>query len=407
MTPGVVNERVRHVADVRRNDVATAVQVHTALVAARQIESWVQAQVAALTAHLATIESFPEASIAAASKSSLGQASKIRERSDTLASTPSFASALDDGAITAGHVDAVTRASKQLDEPQRDALFDRVESLVAVAAAGTVDQFSKRIKFEVQKLQTASADDRLARQRRNARLSTWVDDEGMWNMRGRFDPVTGLRLATGVDNAVQALFGEHTPEGCPTDPVEKQKFLAAHAVVRLLEDGGTTDVGRPSRPDFVGVIDADAPVQGDSPLVDWPIPIEVPGRILAELAADRDVAGVVVRNGVVLYAPGQLDLGRTTRLASRAQRRALRGLYRGCAIPGCSVAFDRCKLHHVVWWRHGGLTDLDNLLPVCAKHHANIHNDHWIVELGPRRQLTLRLSDGTIHNTGPPSRRAA
>ncbi|MEM9746442.1 MAG: HNH endonuclease signature motif containing protein, partial [Actinomycetota bacterium] len=90
-----------------------------------------------------------------------------------------------------------------------------------------------------------------------------------------------------------------------------------------------------------------------------------------------------------------------------AQRRALRGLYSTCAIPGCGVHSDRCKLHHIIWWRHGGHTDLDNLLPVCARHHTKIHDHGWIVELGPHRQLTLRLPDGTIHNTGPPSRRAA
>jgi hypothetical protein len=82
----------------------------------------------------------------------------------------------------------------------------------------------------------------------------------------------------------------------------------------------------------------------------------------------------------------------------------LRGLYRCCAIPGCAVAYDRCKLHHVIWWRNQGRTDLDNLLPVCSVHHAKIHHDGWIIELGPNRQLTLRLPDGSIHTTGPPGR---
>jgi len=141
--------------------------------------------------------------------------------------------------------------------------------------------------------------------------------------------------------------------------------------------------------------------------VEWSIPVEIPARVLAELAEDADVHAVVVRNGVVLYAPGELNLGRNTRLASRAQRRALRGLYRGCAIPGCTVGYDRCKLHHIIWWRDGGLTNLDNLLPICSKHHTKIHNDGWIIELGPNRELTLRLPDGTVHNTGPPGRRTA
>ena len=94
---------------------------------------------------------------------------------------------------------------------------------------------------------------------------------------------------------------------------------------------------------------------------------------------------VVVRNGAVLFAPGEPNLGRTTRLANQARRRALRGLYRSCAIPG-------------------GTTDLSNLLPVCSMHHTIIHNDGWIIELGPHCELTLRLPDGTIHSTGPPTR---
>ena len=122
---------------------------------------------------------------------------------------------------------------------------------------------------------------------------------------------------------------------------------------------------------------------------------------------DGVVHTVIVRNGVVLHAPGELDLGRTTRLANRAQRRALRAMYSGCAIPGCSVRFDRCKIHHVVWWRHGGRTDLDNLLPVCTQHHTKIHDGGWEVRLGPGRELEIRFPDGTVRNTGPPRRRAA
>jgi predicted restriction endonuclease len=69
------------------------------------------------------------------------------------------------------------------------------------------------------------------------------------------------------------------------------------------------------------------------------------------------------------------------------------------------VHYDRCKLHHITWWRNGGRTDLDNLLPVCPVHHARIHNDGWTIQLGPNRQLALRLPDGSIHTTAPPHRR--
>jgi predicted restriction endonuclease len=82
-------------------------------------------------------------------------------------------------------------------------------------------------------------------------------------------------------------------------------------------------------------------------------------------------------------------------------------MYATCAIPGCTVAFHRCKIHHIVWWRHGGRTDLANLLPLCARHHSRIHDADWHITLGPDRQLTIRFPDGTIRCTGPPNRAAA
>jgi hypothetical protein len=198
------------------------------------------------------------------------------------------------------------------------------------------------------------------------------------------------------------MFAEQTPAECPTDPSEKQRFLAAQASAAIFD--GTLGPARSGRPEYVVVIDADAD-GAPGPIADWPIPVEIPARVLATLAGDGDVHGVVVRNGVVLYAPGELNLGRTNRLANRAQRRALRGLYRGCGIPGCSVGYDRCELHHIIWWRHGGRTDLDNLIPLCSRCHARIHADGWIIELGPNREITVRLPDGTVRTTGPPNRR--
>ena len=351
--------------------------------------------------------SFPEATIADVERTSIGAATKATARSATLGATPRLADALGDGATTAAHIDAVTRAAAQLPEGRRSDLFERADALADVAAEATVEQFSRRVAIEVKRLQADDGLDRLERQRRNTRLFTWVDSDGMWNLRGRFDPVTGVRLDAKLHATLDALFAEAVPDGCPDHPIEKQRFLAAHALTGLID--GTAGTSRSGRSEFVAVIDADADplIDGAGPIVDWPIPVEIPTRVLTTLAADADVHAVVVRNGFVLYAPGELNLARTTRFANRAQRRALRGLYRGCAIPGCSVAYDRCELHHVIWWRRGGRTDLDNLLPICTSHHAKVHHDGWVVALGPNRQLTLTLPDGTVHATGPPHRRTA
>ena len=407
MDPAAVAARAQHIDSVCNEATADAAACEAALVALRELAGWAEARRATLVAKLSKQTSFPEATIADVERTSIGAATKATARSATLGATPRLADALGDGATTAAHVDAVTRAATQLPEAQRDRLFDRVDALADVAAAATVEQFSRRVATEVKRLQADDGLDRLQRQRRNTRLSTWVDSDGMWNLRGRFDPVTGVRLDAKLQATLDAVFAETVPDGCPDHPIEKQRFLAAHALAALID--GTTGTTRSGRPEFVAVIDADGDpvVEGAGPVVDWPSAVEIPTRVLAALADDAAVHAVVVRNGVVLHAPGELNLGRTTRLANRAQRRALRGLYRGCAVPGCSVAYDRCELHHVIWWRHGGRTDLDNLIPICTRHHGKVHHDGWIIALGPNRELTLTLPDGTVHSTGPPHRRTA
>ena len=116
---------------------------------------------------------------------------------------------------------------------------------------------------------------------------------------------------------------------------------------------------------------------------------------------------VAVRDGVILDAPGTLNLGRTTRLANRPQHRALGAIYPTCAIPGCHVRYSRTKLHHIIWWRHNGRTDLENLLPLCEQHHHKVHHNGWIVSLGSNRELTITLPDGQVMSTGPPKRDTA
>jgi len=428
MTPEAVADRAQHIADVRSMDGADRSAIRAAMVSTREITAWADAQNAALIERLSEVDSFPEQSIAEASKGSLSDAAKVKERANTLGVAPAIAGALENGSITAGHVDAVTRGSKRLEPAQRKEFVERVESLVGVAAAGSVEEFTRRLGVEIKRMRSDDGEDRLTRQRRDTRLSTWTDNDGMWNLRGRFDPVTGIRLAVRLDAAVGTLFAEPTPELCPADPVERDQFLRSHALDRLLggvtlaaDDGHDGDscgaipisTGSARQAALLAVIDVDAPsacscgATSTTTTVEWPIPVEVPHRVLAELAADADVVGVVVRNGVVLHAPGEMNLGRSTRLASRHQRRALRGLYRGCAVPGCSVGFDRCKIHHVLWWRNGGRTDLANLLPVCSKHHSRLHVDGWVVELGPSRELTITLPGGRVMTTGPPRRNAA
>ena len=390
------------------------------------VRAWLAAAEVELAAALTVLVSFPEGAIADASRESQSEAGRVLERGRTLGATPSLAAALGAGEVTAAHVDVVTKAAKGFEGEQRASLLARADRLARFAAGATVAEFRRKIDAEVRAVQSGDGMDRLERQRRASRVRRWIDGDGMWCLFGRFDPLTGVRLSARLDAEVGALFAESVPQDCPSDPVAKQEFLAAMALAQLFDGGGVAQ--RAGRPEFVVVIetggDGDADTEDDGatggagaqdaerrsprePRVDWGLPVEVPYRVLADLFGEADVQTVIVRNGVVLHAPGELNLGRTTRLANRAQRRALRALYRGCGVPGCAVRFDRCKIHHLVWWRHGGRTDLENLLPLCPHHHSMVHAAGWVVTLGPNRQLTLTLPDGTIHNTGPPARKAA
>lgn len=110
---------------------------------------------------------------------------------------------------------------------------------------------------------------------------------------------------------------------------------------------------------------------------------------------------------VVVGAEGvRLFLGRETRLASRDQRRALRVLYRTCAL--CDVPFEHTQMHHVSWFgRHGGATDIGNLLPLCNRHHHLVHEGGWQLVLHPDRRLTVTMPDGRVLSHAPPRVRAA
>jgi Domain of unknown function (DUF222)/HNH endonuclease len=402
-----VEGQVRAIGAVRGDGSATPDQIRQALRDVSGVRAWLASSEAALTKALAAQVSFPERDVADCTRGSLHDAIKTKERSDTLDRSSSLADALDRADITAGHVDEVTKTITSLDsDEQRSELIDRVDGgLLDVAAAATLAEWRRRLAMEAKAIRRDDGVERLERQRRATRLRTWTDGEGMVCLSGRFDPITGRRIIARLDATTQALFAEATPDTCPTDPVEKQRHLQGLALARLA--CGEAPAGRSGRPEYVVVVDSSSPDGAGGPAIDFGLPVEVPYRVVAEMAGDGNVHAVVVRNGVVLHAPGELDLGQTTRLANPAQRRALRALYRGCAIPGCGVRYDRCKLHHVTWWRRGGRTDLANLLPLCTHHHTKVHDAGWDLTLGPNRELTIRFPDGTVHNTGPPTRRAA
>ena len=376
-----------------------------AIAAVTRIAAWCDSQQIAYAQALDKMGAVPEDVIAKASRSDTRDAERIVKRADTATKAPAFAKALTAGAVAAAHLDQLGNSLRRLDSTQQASLLADAPRLVAIAANSTPDEFARTLRAEERRLATDDGMARLERQRQAVRLTRRTDmQSGMHIFTLTLDPVTGLMLHNKINAATEDLFHDKTPEGCPTDAVEKQAFLRAHAVMRLINGEGL----RLGKPEIVVVVDTTAadPVTGE-PTIDWGLPVEIPHRVLIDLFAGADVHSIIVRNGAVVHAPGQLNLARTTRLANRAQRRALRALYSTCAIPGCAARFDLCKIHHVHWWRHGGLTDLRNLLPVCVKHHTAVHAGGWQLHLADDRTLTITHPDNTTMTTGPPKRRAA
>ena len=137
-------------------------------------------------------------------------------------------------------------------------------------------------------------------------------------------------------------------------------------------------------------------------IVDCGLSIELPLETVRRMACVAELTPVIVgADGVKLY------LGNTTRLANRDQRRALRAMYRGCAVPGCCVAWDYVIIHHLKYFHNRGPTDIDNLLPLCVKHHHYAHEGGWQFHLALDRTLTITLPDGTTQCHSPPKAFAA
>jgi Domain of unknown function (DUF222)/HNH endonuclease len=99
-----------------------------------------------------------------------------------------------------------------------------------------------------------------------------------------------------------------------------------------------------------------------------------------------------------------LNVGRTQRLATTAQRKALAVRDKGCTHPGCHIGPQWCDAHHLISWLDGGPTDLDNLVLLCRRHHSDIHYQQRLATLTSQPPtLTSATSTSTPTATEPTS----
>ena len=118
---------------------------------------------------------YPEKVMADAARSSLRDAKRVIDRAAALAEVPSFEPAMDAGQVGAAHVDIVDTALRQFDGAERREIATRLDRLVGVASVATPDEWARRVRAEIEKVDDDDGEKRHARQRAAMRLSSRVD----------------------------------------------------------------------------------------------------------------------------------------------------------------------------------------------------------------------------------------
>ncbi|WP_419842327.1 HNH endonuclease [Candidatus Poriferisodalis sp.] len=267
-------------------------------------------------------------------------------------------SGLVSGALPAGHARLIARAAQ-------DATINE-QFLAERAQQEGHDAFRRTVERHVADRSGDDGASLLDRQRHKRAAGVFTSPEtGMTVVNGQFDPITGARIAAAVDAAAGRLFRDEAP-GARLTPAQR----TADAITQLLCD---PDTARPAGTSLMLVADYDTVNQqiANARLANGtPVPISE----IAKIAVDVGVLPAIFDK-----ATGELRMGRRRRSATELQRSALAVRDQGCV--GCGAAPELCRAHHIVEWRHGGKTDLDNLVSVCHHcHHHSIHQDGFTVE---------------------------
>ncbi len=350
------------------------------------VQSWLTAVLAKITARAGRLQqqgrrSDPKKTAAKAGLSDRDAAQAAR-RGAAMQKMPEALGALEQGDLGVGHADVLTRQANRLSGAERKAFEEQSDQLVADAIRDglSVRDFDKRCRDAVDRLLGDDGIRELEKQRRNSSARTWIDpNTGMTHLRGEWDPVRGEAVRKALDAEIAA----RVAAGAKVTTDRQRAQVAAQALHALICGQRLSKVESAA---VLVLIDLDAMVDGVTTSPEGqrrtaetggghPLPVETIRRIACE-------AGIIP---IVLDGDSHpLDVGRERRLATRAQRMALRARYPTCGMDAdCDVPFDRCQIHHVDVWTNGGRTDLDRMCPGCDDHHHLVHEGGWTLTRNP------------------------
>jgi len=301
-----------------------------------------------------------------------------------LRSMPATRAAVAAGDITHSHARVLARALN----PRTVDAFARDEAGILVGAAKrlTADQLTQVVEFWLRHHDPDGAEPGEEGGRSRFFLSKTLDGR----LKGSFD--LGGDLAVTVAMAIEEILSQllrrdqRNRDVDPTDPGldDKPSERRARALGELCMRAAASPKNPARRePLFVLHTTVDTLAETGDPM-DWMLAMEqawssaIPLDLAHLWSCDCWLAQVVIRaqHGEVLSA------GRELRIANRAMRRALVARDgRCCAVPGCDRPVGWCQAHHIIWWEHGGLTEVDNTVFACTWHHQRIHAGELHVEM--------------------------
>ena len=289
----------------------------------------------------------------------------IAERSAVCTAMPEVHEALAAGTLSAGHADAIARAANRLDAEERVELAAQAPSLVEQAATTSVDAFARKVRDLARRLSRDEGLRHHEKLRSQRTVKRWMDREGMCHTQISLDPEADARLSAAFDAAVAA-------EKAKPDNGRTFDQLKADAFMTMI----TVDTGprRPAAGRDLVLVDLETLRTGlhEASICETYDGQPLPPATVRRLACEADIIPIV------LAGDGRVvDIGRAKRLATADQRRALRAMHQSCAAAACPVRFGDCDIHHLKEWKEGGATNLENLIPLCSKHHHLIHEGQW------------------------------
>lgn len=196
-----------NIGDVRRELAVT--RTEKARLVAREI-ALVARMEALLTDESNPAFVVPEHELMAHAGMSSREARDAVNRSHVAELAPAIGDVLAEGRTTPAHLDLLGRGLQKAG-PDGKAFLARSAELASAATTMNLREFQKLVDHTVAEVRTDDGLSTFERQRQNTYLRTWTDAEGMTNLRGRFDPVSGAAITSILDQRVEQLF--HSGDG--------------------------------------------------------------------------------------------------------------------------------------------------------------------------------------------------